>query len=119
MTNLPIPDSIAEEIRLEAEAEGIPVEEVILAAWRHYRRLAQTKKIEAEMAWWENQPAEVKAQYADQQIAVHNKEVVDHDIDAVALHGRIRKRYGRTAVLLVPAEGPREFRVVNVRMERA
>ncbi len=119
MTNLPVPDHVAEEIRREAEAEGLTVEAVILAAWRHYRTLAQRKKIEAEMGWWENQPAEERAHYAGEHVAIHHKEVVDHDPDPVALHGRIRQRFGRTAVLLIPAEGPRDIRIVNFRTERA
>ncbi len=119
MTTLPVPDNIAEEIRREAEAEGVSVEELLLAAWRHYRVMAQRKKIETEMAWWESQPAEMHARYAGQHIAVHNQAVVDHDVDPIALHDRIRQRYGRTAVLLVPAEGPRDIHIVSFRVERA
>jgi len=118
MTDLHVPAELADEIRREAEAEGTTTEAVLAAAWRHYRTLAQRKKIEAEMAWWESRPPEERARYAGEYVAVHNKEVVDHDPDPVALNGRVRKRFGRIAVMMIPAEGPREIRILSPRLER-
>ena len=46
-------------------------------------------------------------------IAVHDKAVLDHDRDEEALRKRIRARYGKTPVLIAPAEGRREFRIVS------
>ena len=117
MIPLQVPEHLAEEIQLEAEMEGVTVETVLTVAWRRYRTIAQRKKIEAEMAWWENQPPPEHARYIGQHIAVHNKTIVDHDFDPVALHERIRQRFGRIAVLLIPAEGPHEVRMVSFRAE--
>lgn len=119
MTHLPVSDELIEEIRLEAEAEGVTIEAVLLAAWRHYRTLAQQKKVEAELEWWKRQAAEVQVPYAGEHVAVHHQAVVDHDPDPVALHERVRQRFGKEAVLLIPAEGPRDIRLVSFRAERA
>jgi hypothetical protein len=118
MTELQVPAELVDEIRREAEAEGMTAEAVLTAAWRHYRTLAQRKKIEAEMAWWESRSPEERTRFTGEYVAVHNKEVVDHDPDRVALHQRIRKRFGRIAVLMIPAEGPREIRMPSFRLER-
>jgi len=45
--------------------------------------------------------------------------VVDHDHDEESLRKRIRAKYGKTAVLLTPAEGRRELRIVSTRLSRA
>jgi hypothetical protein len=119
MTDLQIPNELAEEIRREAEAEGLTTEAVLLSAWRHYRTLAQRRKIEAEKAWWEASPAEERRQFAGHHVAIHQRQVVDHDSDPVALHHRVRQRFGRIAVLVIPADGPREIRILSPRLERA
>lgn len=118
MTDLQIPDDLAEEIRREAAAEGLTTEAVLLTAWRHYRTLAQRRKIEAELNWWESLPANERREYSGQHVAVHQRQVVDHDLDPTALHNRVRERFGRTAILLIPADGPREICILSPRFER-
>ncbi|MEE8390566.1 MAG: DUF5678 domain-containing protein [Anaerolineae bacterium] len=44
--------------------------------------------------------AELVKQHQGQVVAIHEGQVIDHDEDFEALHRRIRKRFGRTAVLL-------------------
>jgi hypothetical protein len=39
--------------------------------------------------------------------------LVDHDQDENALHNRIGAQYGKTPVLIMPAEGPREIRILS------
>ena len=112
-----VPDKMAEEIRREAESEGITTDAILEAAWRRYRAVLQRKKIHQEQTWWESLPLERRMQYKGEYVAVHNKEVVDHDIDRVSLHKRVRVRYGNIAVLVIPAEGPREINVVSFHLE--
>lgn len=118
MTDLHVPPDLAKEIRREAEAEGVTAERLLADAWRHYRTVAQRKKIQAEMEWWQNLPPEARSRHAGEYVAVHNQQVVDHDLDRARLHKRIRERYGHTAVLIIPAEGPREIRILSPRLER-
>ncbi len=112
-----IPDKMAEEIRREAEAEGITTDAILEAAWRRYRAVLQRKKIHQEQTWWESLPLQKRMQYEGEYVAVHDKEVVDHDTDRVSLHKRVRAKYGNIAVLVIPAEGPREIKVVSFRLE--
>ncbi len=117
MIDLVVPAELAREIRLKAEMEGVAVETVLEAAWRHYQMLANRRKIKSETVWWNNQPEGERARYKGKYIAVHQQAVVDYDSDRVALHGRIRAKYGRTAVLIIPAEGPRGIRILSPRLE--
>lgn len=117
MLELIVPDDLAREIRQEAETKGVAAEVVIEAAWRHYRTLANRKKIDKETAWWNNQPEEIRHKYKGEYVAVHSQMVVDHDVDRTALHRRIREKYGKIAVLIIPAEGPRDIRIFSPQVE--
>ena len=118
MSEIVLHEPLASQIRREAEAAGIDVESLIEEALRHYRFQAQRKKIDSESEWWRTASPDVRARYAREFVAVHNKEVVDHDRDEEALRKRVRAKYGKTAVLLTPAEGRRELRIVSTRMVR-
>ena len=118
MGDIVLSEPLASQIRREAEAQGVPVEQFLEAALRHYRFEAQRTKINAEAQWWRAAPPELRAQYAGEFVAVHNQQVVDHDRDEENLRRRVRARYGKTAVLLTPAEGRRELRIVSTRLSR-
>jgi len=115
MTTLQISDELAQEIWQEAETRGLPVEDFLKAAVRRERTLADRRKIEQEQAWWLGQPLKERAKYDGQFVAIHNQSLVDHDEDEEALQRRIRAKYGRTAVLLMPADGPREIHIFSPR----
>ncbi|MEK7278750.1 MAG: DUF5678 domain-containing protein, partial [Chloroflexota bacterium] len=65
---------------------------------------AQRKKIDAEAEWWRAVSPETRARYSGEFVAIHNRQVVDHDRDEDKLRKRIRAKFGKTAVLLTPAE---------------
>lgn len=109
MKALTISDELANEIQSEAQARGIEIEDFLKQAIRRERTLAERRKIEREQAWWLEQPLTERAKYSGKYVAVHNQELVDSDSDNAALYRRIRARFGRTPVLMMPAEGPREM----------
>jgi hypothetical protein len=109
---------LADEIREQAQSQGLAIEEFLQATIRRERSLADQRKIEREQAWWLGLPLSERAKYEGEYVAVHSRQLVDHDRDSGALHQRIGSQYGRTAVLIMPAEGPRELRFVSVRLER-
>ncbi len=115
-TILKISDELAQEIWNEAETYGLPVEDLLRTAIRRERTLANRRKIEEEQTWWLNLPLSKRAKYEGKFVAVHNKTLVDHDQNETALHQRIRAKYGNTAILVMPAEGPREIRILSPRM---
>ncbi len=116
MSEIVVHEPLASTIRQEAEAEGIGVESLLDAALRHYRFEAQRKKINSEAEWWRTLPADARAMYAGEFVAIHNRQVVDHDRDEESLRTRVRVKYGKTAVLITPAERQRELRVISTRL---
>ena len=51
-------------------------------------------------------------------VAIHDLTVVDHDKEEAALYKRIRQKYGKTSVLVMPAEGVKEVRIYSPRVAR-
>ncbi len=118
MGEIVVREPLASYIRQGAEVEGIGVESLLDAALRHYRFEAQRKKINGEAERWRAVSPEIRANYAKEFVAIHNRQVIDHDRDEDALRKRIRARYGKVAVLLTPAESQRELRIVSTRLAR-
>ncbi len=77
-------------------------------------------KIRREARVWRALPDATHRRYGSDFVAVHNGEVLDHDGDRVALHQRIRRRFGDIPILITPAQAPapREFTVRGPRLER-
>ena len=116
MTPLQVSDDLAQEIRSEAESRGLAVENFLRAVIQRERTLADRRKVEQEQAWWLSLPLTERAKYDGKFVAVHNQTLVDYDQDEAALYRRVRARYGKTAVLIMPADGPREIRILSPRL---
>ena len=116
MTTLQISDELAQKIHSEAESRGLPVEDFLRAVIRRERTLADHRKIEQEQAWWLTLPLSERAKYEGKFVAVHNQMLIDDDQDEEALYRRVRAKYGKTAVLIMPADGPREIRIFSPRL---
>jgi hypothetical protein len=115
MAEIVLGEPLASKLRAEAEAQGIGVEDLVAAALRHYRFQAQRSKLETESAWWRALPDEARLPYGDAFVAIHDQQVVDHDRDEARLRQRIRRQYGQVAVLVTPANGRPEWRIVSTR----
>lgn len=107
MTVLQVSETLAEAIRYEAETRDQSIEEFLAIVLRRERTLADRRKIEEEQDWWLSLPLSERAKYEGQFVAIHDRKLIDHDKDESALRRRVRNKYQRTAVLLMPAEGPR------------
>ncbi len=116
MTEIVLGEPLASQIREAAEAQGIAVENLIEEAVRQYRFQAQRAKLDAEADWWRAAPARLRSSYAGEFVAIHNRQVVDHDKSDEDLRRRIRAVFRKTAVLITPAEGRREWRLVSTRL---
>jgi len=44
--------------------------------------------------------------------------LIDHDEDEAALHRRVRAKYGKAAILIMPANGPRDIYIRSPRLVR-
>ncbi len=116
MSSLKVSDNLARIIEDEAKARGQAVEEYLRAIVQRERTLSDRARIEKEQEWWLNRPPDERASYRGEYIAVLDQNLVDHDKDKQALFRRVRNRYGRTAVLVMPAEGPSEIGIVSPRL---
>ena len=118
MVALQISEELAGTIKTEATLRGVSVEDYLRAAIRRERTLAARQKIEGEQEWWLSLPLSERAKYQWEFVAVHNQKLVDHDKDRDVLFKRIWERYGKTPVLIMPAEGPRDIRIYSPRLVR-
>lgn len=118
MSTLQISDDLAQLIQREAANRGMPIEDFLKAVLQRERTLTDRLKIEQEQEWWLSSPLSERAKYEGEFVAVHNQRLVDHDKDAAVLTQRVRAQFGKTAVLIMPAEGPRELRIFSPRLIR-
>jgi len=118
MTVLQVSETLAEAIRYEAETRSQSVEDFLTIVLRRERTLADRRKIEEEQDWWMSLPLSERARYEGQFVAVHDRKLIDYDEDELALRRRVRSKYGKTPILLMPGGGPREVRIVSPRLER-
>jgi hypothetical protein len=105
---------LAEDVERLASQQHIPPDEIVTTALRRYMRHLQEQKIQEEAEAFRAMHAELMEQYGGRVVAIHDEEVVDHDEDFVALHRRIRDRFGNTAVLLRRV-GPEPERTLTFR----
>ncbi len=49
---------------------------------------------------YEQMHPNLKKKYLGQWIAIHNKQLVDRDVDKAVLYRRVRSKYGRISVLI-------------------
>ncbi len=116
MTTLQISDDLAKMIRREAERHDQPIETFLKAVVERERTLADRRQLEREQEWWLSLPLRDRAKYEGEYVAIHDQTLVDHDKNEATLYQRIRAKYGRTPVLVMPAEGPREIRIYSPRI---
>jgi hypothetical protein len=118
MVTLHISDELAGTIKEEATARGISVEQYLRAAVKRERTLNARQKIEQEQAWWLALPLSKRAKYEGEYVAILDRKLVDHDKNESVLYKRIQKKYRKTTVLIMPAEGPREIHIYSPRLAR-
>lgn len=119
MAVLQISEDLVQTIREEATIRGLTIESFLHAAVARERTLSDRRKIEREQRWWLSLPLRERAKYEGEHVAVHNHQLVDHDLDKIALYRRVRARYGNIAVLIMPAEGPQEIVIRSPRIDAA
>jgi hypothetical protein len=70
-------------------------------------------------AWFARSKLE-RQQYQGEYVAIHNGEVVEHDLEQRALYLRVRQRFDATAVLLIHADWDAlpEFTIHSVNLVR-
>lgn len=118
MITLHISEELAGTIKEEATIRGVSIEEYLRSAIQRERTLTARQKMEQDQVWWLSLPLSKRVKYEGEFIAVHNQKLIDHDKDDAILYKRVRKKYEKTPVLVMPAEGPKEIRMISPRIVR-
>ena len=113
-TVITLQKDLTKDLERLAAHQRVPPDEIIAIALRRYMRQVQEQKIQKEAEAFRAMHAELVKQYQGQIVAIHEGQVIDHDEDFEALHRRIRKQFGRTAILLRRV-GPEPERVLTFR----
>lgn len=100
MSALQIDTRLVEKLEQLAAERSIPVEQFVEEAVSTYLRQTEQHEIAQNILAYEEKLAELRRLYADQFVAIHSSEMVDHDRDFQALHQRIRQQYGSRPVLI-------------------
>ena len=99
---------LIERIQHVAAETNRDATQVVEAAIQAYLDQLEQEKIHEETeAFWAMQ-AELASKYAGEYVALHQGQVVDHDLDVIRLEQRVAERFGETPLLIAPVtDAPR------------
>ncbi len=100
MTTIALRPNLAEQLRTEAERRRTDVEKLVNDWLEDDLWEQRMKKIHEEAERYRAQHAQLRLQYADKVIAMHDGEVVDSGEDLPEVYRRIRERFGDEPVLI-------------------
>lgn len=92
--------SLVEQLHKIAEHEHQSPEELLNRAVIEFLDKIALKKMQAEVAAYEQMHPELVTQYLGEYVAIHNGALVDHDHNVRDLHIRVRRRFGKMPILL-------------------
>lgn len=121
MTAITLRSNLLIQLSKEAERRQKSVEELVNDWLEDQLWLEWHRKIGEESKRFQEQHPRLLKQYEGQYIAMRDGVVLDHDPDLLALHTRIRTRYGDEPVLMTPvtAEPLQTFKIRSPRRLRA
>ena len=100
MTTIALRPNLAEQLRTEAERRRTDVEKLVNDWLEDDLWEQRMKKIHEEAERYRAQHAQLRLQYADKVIAMHDGDVVDSGEDLPEVYRRIRERFGDEPVLI-------------------
>lgn len=120
MLTITLQPDIEEQIIHLAHESQTPTDTIVDQALRAYMLHYRHEKIRSETVAFEQQRETLLRKYKGEYVAIHNSQMIDHDLDLRALHLRVFARLGRIPVLLkqVTDEPERELVFRSPRFER-
>lgn len=109
--------SLVEEVERVTQQEGVDSADFVADAVRRHLATYRHKRLVAETEAWYNLPAEDRARYEGQYVAVFQGQVVDNDSDRLKLYFRLQAQYGRQTILITEG-GDQPLPVYRVRSPR-
>ncbi|HFQ92806.1 MAG TPA: ribbon-helix-helix domain-containing protein [Anaerolineae bacterium] len=97
---LTLPKETVEKLGSMAAQTGVTVSDLADKAIQQYLRREAEKKIAREEEAYCAQHDQLLKKYRGQYIAMHKGQVVDCDMDELALYLRIRRQYPQTGILI-------------------
>jgi len=104
MLTVTLKPDVAEQIEHLAGQTQIDADALVDQALRTYLTEVHREKIQAETRAFRQQFKTILQQYRGEYVAVHEGQVIDHDLDLRTLHLRVFARLGRAPVLLKKVE---------------
>lgn len=100
MDTIVLRNDLREMIERDAQQESKSVSDLVNEAVERYLQERHLASLDAEIEAYKRMHPDLRQNYLGQWIAVHSKQLVDHDSDGTALYKRIRAKYGKAAVLI-------------------
>ena len=91
---------LIERLEQVAAQRSVTVNQFLEEAISSYLRQIEQQEMAKNIQAFNTRQAEINQAYADAYVAFYAGELVDHDCDYLALHHRIRERFGRRPVLI-------------------
>lgn len=100
MTTIAIETDLYRRIEKAADAKHASVDAVLSEAIQRYLWDLERHAIAEQSAIYRRLHPSLRAEYPDRYIAMHDGEVVDHDVDLPSLLGRVRRQWPDVPVLV-------------------
>ena len=100
METIVLEPELQEMLEEDAASQSRTASEIVNQVLQDYLLKQQRAKLDREISAYETQHRELAKSLLGKWIAFHNQKLVDSDTDHLALYRRIRKKYGRTPVLI-------------------
>ncbi len=119
-TQVSLDSELVKTLQQIASEQGKTLDQVLEESAKVYLRENREASLLREQEAYVSIHAELKRKYLGQHVAIYNQELVDHDLDAMALVRRIRRRFGNAPVLFceVEEQTEREYVIRSPRLEK-
>ncbi len=117
MTELAIKAKTYIQFKTMADQKKSSVEELAEQVIREYLRREARKIMQQEINAYQAMHDELQLKYLNQYVAIHQGEVIDHDVDELALYLRLDQKYPDVTILLRQVK-PQIEEIITVRSPR-
>jgi hypothetical protein len=93
--------SLVDEVERITQQEGLDAANFVAEAVRRHLATYRQKRLIAETEAWYNLTPEERRGYEGKFVAIFGGQVVDSDLDRLALYHRVKERFGRQTVLIM------------------
>ena len=119
IVELVIEDNLFSQLEQKAIGKGADVQAIAYEAIQRYLQDEEQEKMQQEIAAYHDLHPELLKNFPGQYVAVHQGQVVDHDMEQLALYLRIRQHYPGEIVLIrqVPPEAEKSWTMRSPKFE--